>query len=365
MPSRRKPLDSPGTSTPRSSSPKRASSARRARSKSPAANPRSRDGGLDGGSANLDATAVLQALLTLPAAQQQQLRSALGVPAPPPPTSAQDSYGPLFIGSLCLQLRDHLPANLVSSLEAAKEKGFEGLDADFFTRVASSVQLNPDVSRSSLAPWWFESLFDFHPPKAAARAVEEFRSKPELQGKDSALSSFHETSLRPLLRVCVHLGVSAISQPAEGDPDSAQLLKDFRALGSLAFLLSCSALSDLTRSRKKIMYDALGFKPHEIGGSRSLFDEDDRRLLEAAVQQRQLESPMLDKPKKKPQPRPRRQQLRFKSRQPAPADSKSTEQPDSGAAQQPADAASGSSRRGAGRGDGKPSTPRRGRGGRA
>ena len=81
------------------------------------------------------------------------------------------------------------------------------------------------------------------------------------------------------------------------------------------------------------MYDALSFKPREIGGSRSLFDEDDRGLLEAAVKQQQWESSMLDKPKKKPQPRQRRQQLRFKSRQPALADSKSTEQPDSGAAQ--------------------------------
>ena len=117
--------------------------------------------------------------------------------------------------------------------------------------------------------------------------MERFRSKSELQGKHSALSSFHETSLHPLLRVCVHLGVSAISQPAQGDTGNAQLLKDFHALGLLAFLLSCSALSDLTRARKKIMYDALGFKRHEIGGSRSLFNEDDRRLLEAAVKQRQ------------------------------------------------------------------------------
>ena len=90
-------------------------------------------------------------------------------------------------------------------------------------------------------------------------------------------------------------------------------------------------------------------------------------IFEAQLEAERVAQEMaeLDKPKKKPQPRSRRQQLRFKSRQPAPADSKSTEQPDSGAAQQPADAASGSSRRGAGRGDGKPSTPRRGRGGRA
>ena len=196
-------MDYPGTTTPRSSSPKRASSARRARSKSPAADPRSRDGGSDGGSANLDATAVLQALLTLPAAQQQQLRSALGVPTPPPPTSAQDSYGPLFIGSLGLQLCDHQPANVVSSLEAAKEKDSEGLDADFFTKVVSSVQPNPDVLRSPLAPGWFESLFDFHPPMAAAGAVKEFRSKPGLQGKDSALSLRFTRPRSARFSVCV------------------------------------------------------------------------------------------------------------------------------------------------------------------
>ena len=313
----------------------------------------------------MDATAVLQAVLTLTAAQQEQLRSALSISAPPPPITAQDSYSPLFIGSLCLQLHDHLPANIVSSLEAARRRISRAE-----TQTASRRSGHPSSSTLMCsAPLWLlggSNRCSTSTRPRPPRAVEEFRSKPELQGKDSALSSFHETSLRPLLRVCVHLGVSAISRPAEGDPDDAQLLKDFRALGSLAFLLSCSALSDLTRARKKIMYDALGFKPHEIGGSRSLFDEDDRRLLEAAVQQRQWESSMLDKPKKKPQPRPRRQQLRFKSRQPAPADSKSTEQPDSGAAQQPADAASGSSRRGAGRGlQGKPSTPRRGRRGRA
>ena len=112
------------------------------------------------------------------------------------------------------------------------------------------------------------------------------------------------------------------------------------------------------------MYDALGFKSHEIIGSRSLFDEDDRRMLEAAVKQRQWESSMLDKPKKKPQPRQKRQQLHFNSRQPAPADSKPTKQPDPSAAQPPLNDASSSSYRGAGHGNGKPSTPRYGRGGR-
>ena len=136
--------------------------------------------------------------------------------------------------------------------------------------------------------------------------MEEFRSKPELQGKNSALSSFHETLLRLLLRLCVHLGVSAISQPAQGDPNNAQLLKDFRALDLLALSLSCSTLSDLTRFYKKVMYDALGFKSHGIGGSRSLFDEDDRCMLEAAKQERQWESSMLGQPKKKPQPRHKR-----------------------------------------------------------
>ena len=87
---------------------------------------------------------MLQALLTLPDATcYSAIATSLGVgrsgPSSSSPTSAQDSYSPLFIGSLCLQLRNHLLADIVSSLKAAKEKNFEGLGADFFTKVASSV----------------------------------------------------------------------------------------------------------------------------------------------------------------------------------------------------------------------------------
>ena len=169
----------------------------------------------------------------------------------------------LFIGSLCLQLCDHLPSGITASLDVANDKNFEGLDSDFFTNVISSVQLNADVLPARLLLLDGSSPYSiFHPPKMPTRAGE-FNSKPELCGKDAALSASHEASLCLLLRPCVHLNVSAISEPSDADGRGAQL-KDFRSLGSLVFLFAASALSDLTHTRKELMYDALGFKPHEV-----------------------------------------------------------------------------------------------------
>ena len=86
----------------------------------------------------------------------------------------------------------------------------------------------------------------------SVRVSEEFSSKPELHGKDATLSAFHEASVRPLVRLCMHLGVSAISGPSDANGRGTQL-KDFRCLGSLVFLFACSALSNLTCTEKKLM----------------------------------------------------------------------------------------------------------------
>ena len=65
-----------------------------------------------------------QALLTLPAEEQDQLDSMLGIQSSSSAAlqPAVSSYGSLFVGSLCLQLCDRLPADIAASLDAAKEK---------------------------------------------------------------------------------------------------------------------------------------------------------------------------------------------------------------------------------------------------
>ena len=64
-------------------------------------------------------------------------------------------------------------------------------------------------------------------------------------------------------------------------------------LSRLVALHAFGALSDIRSSRRKVMFDALGFSKHEIGPSLSLFSDRDRGLLKAAVKQRTWERKMV------------------------------------------------------------------------
>ena len=62
-------------------------------------------------------------------------------------------------------------------------------------------------------------------------------------------------------------------------------LEEMQHLSRLVALYTFGALSDIRSSRRKVMFDALSFKEHEVAFL-SLFSDRDRGVLEAALKQR-------------------------------------------------------------------------------
>ena len=200
----------------------------------------------------------------------------------------------------------YVPDDLRAKIDAVE---WSDLSRDLFSEACRSLQLrSPDVDPAHLRQlvhgMWFEERLDTRSVPLPASTSEQLRKRPELAAVDKSLRDIQDGPLRDLLRVALHLGVrSAQPDPAFEDIDGNEAaLKDLlasvhktKALACNMTTLAFSLLSELTSSRRSIMWELMGVKKHELTG-RSLFTADDRALFGKIVEQRQWEEAALPRP---------------------------------------------------------------------